>query len=131
MCESVRLIIGRAGLPMALPPGFQHLLARPQFLISPRHFSRRSRRRVNRPEVGGRCVEPRGEARRTGVTARVHAAAASSSISGRAIPLFSAISLRWAKRERGMPIFRQLWTVDVGASIIVATALVPPSASII
>lgn len=35
----------------------------------------------------------------------------------------------WASREAGIPFFRQLWTVDVGASISFATALVPPKPS--
>ncbi len=32
-------------------------------------------------------------------------------------------------RDAGMPIFRQLWTVETGAEISEATAEVPPSAS--
>lgn len=41
----------------------------------------------------------------------------------------AAIRRRCASRDLGMPIARQLCTVDVGASIFSATLLVPPSAS--
>lgn len=34
-------------------------------------------------------------------------------------------------RQDGMPFFRQLWTVVMGAPIARATAVVPPSSSII
>lgn len=37
----------------------------------------------------------------------------------------------WAIRDVGMPILRQLWTVEIGASISLATAEVPPNASMI
>lgn len=49
---------------------------------------------------------------------------------GREVPAASATSFRCAKRDCGMPIFRQLKTVEVGASISFATAEVPPRASI-
>jgi len=42
----------------------------------------------------------------------------------------AAIRRRCAIRDVGIPIFRQLWTVEVGASINRATSEVPPSASI-
>lgn len=40
-----------------------------------------------------------------------------------------AANFRCAMREAGMPILRQLWTVEVGAWISFATALVPPKPS--
>lgn len=54
---------------------------------------------------------------------------ATSRNSGSVTPCCSAIILRWARRDAGMPIFRQLWTVEVGASVSRETSLVPPSAS--
>lgn len=49
--------------------------------------------------------------------------------SGNSLPATWAASFRCAMRDAGMPIFRQLWTVETGASIMEATADVPPSAS--
>lgn len=50
-------------------------------------------------------------------------------MAGQGIRALFAASLRWASREAGMPIRRQLWTVEVGAWISFATALVPPNPS--
>lgn len=61
---------------------------------------------------------------------KVDAHAAASRSSGSATPSTEATILRWDMREDGMPILRQLWTVDTGASMRLATAEVPPSASI-
>lgn len=47
-----------------------------------------------------------------------------SSGSGR--PSTFATRRKCAKREAGIPIFRQLWTVETGASISRAVAVVPP-----
>ncbi len=50
---------------------------------------------------------------------------------GQGLTLTCATSLRCASLYAGMPIFRLLWTVETGASIMEATADVPPSASMI
>lgn len=46
--------------------------------------------------------------------------------SGKGVPALAAAKRRCASRDDGMPIDRQLWTVDTGASISFATADVPP-----
>lgn len=50
----------------------------------------------------------------------------SSSRSGSSFPEALAANRMCAIRDAGIPIDRQLWTVDVGASIILAVAVVPP-----
>lgn len=45
---------------------------------------------------------------------------------GSGVPLAFAASLKCARREGGIPIDFQLWTVETGASIKRATAEVPP-----
>ena len=91
-----------------------------------------------RSGAGRRCAgpaHPRPGRAGKGYGCRHHAAAASgwasaagsaerSSGSGR--PSALAARRRCAMREAGIPMFRQLWTVDVGASISLATAEVPP-----
>lgn len=55
----------------------------------------------------------------TGVTIR-------DKSSGSSLPATFAAKRKWAIRDFGIPIVRQLWTVERGASIIFATAEVPP-----
>lgn len=45
---------------------------------------------------------------------------------GKSLPIAFAAKRKCASREAGMPIVRQLWTVETGASINFATAEVPP-----
>lgn len=45
---------------------------------------------------------------------------------GSGFPDAFAASRKWARRDAGMPIDFQLWTVETGASINRATAEVPP-----
>lgn len=52
---------------------------------------------------------------------RAHAA-----LSGRGLPMDFATNRKCAIREDGMPFVRQLWTVETGASVSLATAEVPP-----
>nr|DAL41000.1 MAG TPA_asm: hypothetical protein [Caudoviricetes sp.] len=58
-----------------------------------------------------------------------HAACFGESVarsSGKGVPACFAARRRCAILEAGMPIVFQLWTVDTGASINLATAEVPP-----
>ena len=71
-----------------------------------------------------------------GVAARVwlyrdaHAATcASAGASGSVVRRAFAIIRRCAIRDAGMPMYFQLWTVEIGASISSASLVVPPSAS--
>lgn len=59
-----------------------------------------------------------------------HAAVAIASMS-RSGAAEAASSRKCANRDLGMPLRRQLCTVDSGASVIRATAVVPPKASMI
>jgi len=59
-----------------------------------------------------------------------HAAASlagnSARSAGKGVPAAFAANLKCAMRDAGMPMERQLWTVEIGASISLATADVPP-----
>ena len=74
--------------------------------------------------LGGGCGGGHA-ARSLGVASR-YADTSCDRSSGRGLPASPAASRKWASRDFGMPIVRQLCTVDTGASISRATAEVPP-----
>lgn len=84
-------------------------------------------------KMHGRLITPRARMLARGcffASGSGHAAALSR-ISGNVFPAAFAANRRCAIRDCGMPILRQLCTVETGASIRFATTVVPPKVSII
>lgn len=99
-------------------------------------YRRHLQQRIDRVRVNHRSIllsvvpdlpdDQHGDAEMHGKRQQRGVLPAHAACSGRALPIDFATSLKCANRDEGIPIDRQLWTVETGASINLATAEVPP-----